>query len=89
MWRIRCSVACSDAGFIKEIDSVLKKKGNTARNYYDGMLTVPENSLSLAKAGVYRKVLDLNNTMTALIFVNEYRDKLRQLGEEFGLSLIW
>lgn len=37
----------------------------------------------------YRKVIDLTSKHLSRIFMNEYRRKLRELGEEFNLYLIW
>lgn len=34
-------------------------------------------------------VIDLHNKTIAVVFVNEYRSKLTDLGQEFNISMVW
>ncbi len=53
------------------------------------MLGKQDVPIELVKCMKYKKVIDLCSQLLSRIFMNEYTKKLKELGEEFNLYLIW
>lgn len=90
---VKIKVMCPDKEIIDLVNESLglksprRKPEDFDAKFY--MLGKKNLSIEEAKKKKFKKIIDFNNNSITKIFVNEYRNHLKSLGNEFDLYMVW